>query len=109
VFGCHLWTGALDRDGYPIQWHGKTPKRAHRRAWEDEKGALPPGAELEHACRRRRCVRVTHLEQVTRSENERLKSWKARARRTTCSRGHSLWDALVTPEGGRVCRTCNRD
>ena len=111
IFGCELATGRLDPDGYA--YHGRS--RAHIVAWlaaHGEIGVDEHGRklELDHLCRRRNCVALHHLEPVTRAENERRKSWRYRARRTTCPRGHELSStAIITPEGGRVCRTCNRD
>jgi len=106
VFGCELATGRRDKDGYAF--HGRT--RAHIVAWEAEHGAIEGDMELDHLCRRRACVALHHLELVTRRENELRKSWRHRARRALCPRGHALADhGVVTPEGGRVCRQCNRD
>lgn len=105
IFGCHLAQGRVDREGYCF--HGKT--RAHIAAWEMHNGPVSDGKEIEHSCRRRNCCRVIHLELVTRSENEKLKSWRNRAKRTHCKNGHEMSiNAMVTPEGGRVCRTCSR-
>lgn len=100
VFGCHLWSGRVDRDGY-----GRTSawKLAHHAA----AGPPPSGYEWDHLCRRRSCVNPLHLQAVDRSENERRKSFRYRQRRiSACPAGHSLVDAMVTPEGGRVCREC---
>ena len=106
TFGCHLATGRRDRDGYAF--HGST--RAHIVAWTRLHGVVPDGLVLDHLCRRRHCCAPHHLEPVTQSENERRKQWKHRARRTTCPKGHPLSsNGIVTPEGGRVCRQCNRD
>lgn len=106
VFGCLLATGRRDKDGYAF--HGRT--RAHIAAWTPSHGPVPKGFELDHLCRRRHCKALHHLELVTRRENELRKSWRYRARRTLCPRGHNLTKtAIVTPEGGRVCRTCNRE
>jgi hypothetical protein len=105
IFGCELATGRLDREGYAF--HGKT--RAHIAAWEAANGPRPEGMEIDHMCRRRNCKALHHLELVTRSENERRKSFKHRIKRTHCPRGHSLaTNRAVTPEGGIVCRECNR-
>ncbi len=105
IFGCELATGRLDREGYAF--HGKT--RAHIHAWVSVNGPIAEGMEVEHGCRRRNCCRVVHLELVTRSENEKLKSWRYRAKRKTCKNGHDMSiNAMITPEGGRVCRTCSR-
>lgn len=106
IFGCELWTGKLDRDGYGF--HGRS--RAHLVAWEREHGPVPAGMEIEHICRRRNCVALAHLELVTRSVNELRKSWRFRARITHCKAGHELSiTAMVTPEGGRICRTCSKE
>lgn len=107
VFGCRLWRGKVDRHGYPVIWRGKRPSAAHRVMYEAELGAIAPGLELDHECRRPLCVATHHLRPVTRSENEKLKSWRYRLLRTHCKNGHEMKLAIVTPEGGRVCRTCN--
>lgn len=105
IFGCDLATGRLDKDGYAF--HGKT--RAHIHAWVTAKGPIPEGMEVDHLCRRRRCVSLLHLELVSRAENEKRKRWGYRARRRTCPYGHDMTVAkIVTPEGGVVCRTCIR-
>ena len=44
-----------------------------------------------------------------RAENLLRKSWKYVAKRTKCPQGHSMQFALVTPEGGRLCRSCTRE
>lgn len=102
VFGCLLWTGRVD--GYGYGYHGRS--RAHVVAWEREHGARPAGRELDHLCRRPSCCEPLHLELVTRDENERRKAWAWRMRATTCPRGHSMTGAAITPERGRLCRTC---
>jgi len=105
VFGCELATGRLDKDGYA--YHGSS--RAHIVAYERIHGAVPEGLVLDHLCRRRNCAAVHHLEAVDQSENEKRKLWRYRARRGACPQGHPLaTNGVVTPEGGRVCRTCNR-
>lgn len=103
-FGCELWSGKKTRDGY-----GLTGSRlAHRAAWERAIGPLLPGIVLDHLCRRRSCIALHHLEPVKQSENERRKMWKNRLR-THCRDGHDLAiHSVITPEGGRVCRECNR-
>jgi HNH endonuclease len=112
VFGCELAQGRSDKEGYCF-W-GKT--RAHIAAWERVHGQITQAdeqgnrLELDHMCRRRNCCALHHLELVTRSENEKRKSWKYRAKRTTCPKGHDMnLNAATTPEGGRVCRQCNRE
>lgn len=116
VFGCHLWTGKVDkRDGRALIWRGKHPYAAAIAVYELEVGPVPVDSDgnklpIDHLCRRPPCVAPHHFEPVTKDENEKRKSWRYRARRTRCPRGHDLkLLAIVTPEGGRVCRQCNRD
>lgn len=106
IFGCQLATGRLDKDGYAF-W-GKT--RAHIHAWQSVNGPVPDNMVLDHACNRRHCCAVHHLEPVTQSENLKRRSWRYRAKLKTCPRGHDLFrNGVVTPWKGRVCRMCNRE
>ena len=105
IFYCHLWEGPLDADGY-----GRIGRDlAHRVIWTELRGPIPPGMELDHACRVRACQNVMHLELVTRSENSKRKSWRHRVRRKACPQGHDLkLHGMVTRFGGIVCRRCGR-
>lgn len=105
IFGCLVWQGKLDRDGYGRDDSGAL---AHRVSYEKAKGPIPEGLTLEHRCRRRSCILVAHLEPMTRSANEYRKSWASRVRHKFCDEGHDDVNAMVTPEGGRVCRTCSK-
>lgn len=109
VFGCSLWTGRKDRDGYGFHGTG----RAHIVAYERAYGPRPLDSAgkplpIDHACRRRACVEPLHLEAVTQSENELRKNYRYRCALKKCPRGHSMEMALMTPEMGRLCRTCHR-
>lgn len=110
TFACWLWRGKMSNDGYPIIWRGKRPTGAHREVYTRELGAIADGLVLDHLCRRPLCVAPHHLEPVTRSENELRKSFRYRSRRARCKRGHDLRiTGAITPEGGKVCRDCNRE
>lgn len=103
IFGCELVLHPVDKDGYGLVGR----QRTHIKAWVDANGPVPDGKVLDHACRRRNCRALIHLEPVTQSENELRKSWKYRARIARCPSGHDLsTHGMVTPEGGRVCRAC---
>lgn len=81
--------------------------RAHRLSYLFAHGALDPSLELDHLCRNRRCVRPSHLEQVTARVN-RLRGvgpTAINAKKVECYRGHSLDDAYII-QGNRRCRTC---
>jgi hypothetical protein len=104
-FGCELWLGELSKDGYGLL----DRRMAHRVRWEKDVGPIPADKVLDHLCRRRRCVAIHHLELVSPSDNERRKLWRHRLR-PYCRVGHDLrLMAIVTPEGGRICRACNRE
>jgi hypothetical protein len=107
TFGCWLWVGYIDRDGYGTLWRGKSPTQAHRAVYRELIGEIADGMRLDHLCRRRNCVRPDHLEPVTESENQRRRTWRARVRQPRCRAGHDLRvHVMVTPEGGRLCRLC---
>lgn len=85
---CLLWDGSLNHAGYARDFEGFV----HRRMWEDANGPIPPGMEVDHLCRVRRCVNPAHLELVTHHENVRRGSI-ARAR-----------EAQADPSGLRALR-----
>lgn len=105
IFGCHLFTGRLDKDGYGLMPNGK---RAHRVAWERENGKAQDGLVLDHLCKERACCNVRHLELVTQQENLRRRKWGAK--RDLCPFGHKLDAAntIVTRRGGKLCRRCEQ-
>ena len=110
-FGCWVWSSHLDkRTGYALIWRGKSPAKAIKIVYEQEIGPVPDGMDLDHSCRERPCVAPHHLEPVKPSENMRRKSWRYRTLIKQCKNGHDMKiNAIVTPNGGRVCRTCNQE
>lgn len=44
---------------------------AHRWVWEQTKGLIPQGMQLDHLCRQPSCVNPDHMEVVTNAENAR--------------------------------------
>lgn len=83
LFGCWIWTGAINENGYGIMNFGGN-KYVHRLMYEYWTGEpIPPGHEVDHVrergCVRRDCVNPSHLECVTKAENVR----RAKARSLT--------------------------
>jgi len=77
---CWLRTAGLTGPrGYSQFWLGRIGGRdgpnhsvsAARWVYEQEHGPIPMGLEPDHRCRTRLCVRLDHLELVTRAENQR--------------------------------------
>lgn len=109
IFGCDLWLGRVDEDGYPVRWDGGRPVRVHREVFEARHGPIPSGMEVDHLCRRRNCLRGVHHQLVTRAVNEQRKAFRHRMRHTKCPRGHEYpLNRMMTPEGGAICRRCSR-
>lgn len=111
---CWLWTGARGRAGYGHFWStaARQMTTAHRFAYELLVGPIPPGLQIDHLCRNRRCVRPDHLEPVTTRENtfrSPLTQASINAAKTHCKHGHPFDGAnLYYAQGYRACRVCHR-
>lgn len=70
---CWTWMASLSRLGYGIFSTGGRGRSGPAHAWSYEHfvGPIGPGLEIDHLCRNRACVRPSHLEAVTHSENMR--------------------------------------
>ena len=67
---CWEWLAAKTEKGYGV--FTKTPRtyiRAHRMAWELERGPIPEGMTIDHLCYNEGCVNVDHMEVVSLQEN----------------------------------------
>jgi hypothetical protein len=113
---CWLWTGEITKYGYGVFCIKTKPRRhkrnAHRWIYEQLKGKVPEGFELDHLCRTRNCVRLNHLEVVTSRENT-LRGFgptAINARKTHCLRGHELSGNNIHTNPNkktyRYCRAC---
>lgn len=109
---CKPWVGQISPEGYGRLTGTGHHRYAHRAAWEQANGPIPAGMQIDHLCRNRRCVEVTHLEAVTQAENlRRGTGFSGRnARKTHCVRGHEFTpeNTMVRPNGYRCCRACYR-
>jgi hypothetical protein len=111
--GCWLWTDEPAANGYGYLGVGGRAGRkiqAHRLAYELYIGPIPPGLDIDHLCRNRRCVNPWHLEAVDRRTNL-LRGDTVTARHaaaTRCPQGHPYDDRNTRVyRGKRQCRTCH--
>lgn len=72
---CHIWTGPDSGNGrgggYPRMHLDGQTVAVHLVAWTNEHGFIPGKKQLDHKCRRRRCVNHEHLELVTHKQNQK--------------------------------------
>ena len=122
---CWLWT-ATTRGGFGafnLPATEARPRRridAHRFAYEQHVGPVPPGHELGHLCHaaevercdggpecpHRACVNPAHLVPVSQATAPRGIAAR-HAAQTTCPQGHPY--DHVTRQGRRRCRRCMRE
>lgn len=72
--GCLLWTGPDSGKtgrgkGYPRMNIDGGTVAVHIAWWVNENGIIPPRKQLDHNCRKRRCISCTEM--VTHKENQR--------------------------------------
>jgi hypothetical protein len=88
--GCWLWFGCSVRRGYgTINVHGKA-ERAHRFAYEQFVGPIPPGLQVLHRCDVTCCVNPEHLFLGTFADNMRDRNKKGRQARDVRNGGAKL-------------------
>lgn len=107
---CHVFTRHKNNKGYGTTSHNGKLVYVHRYAWEQAKGPIPDGLQIDHRCRNRACCNVAHLRLVTPRINtieNSLSPAALHAKTTHCPRGHEYTaDNTYTSTGTRVCRTC---
>lgn len=116
--GCWHWLGTINHSGYGYISVNGVLHMAHRVAYEQAVGPIPPGLVLDHvchdpascvggkACLHRRCVNPDHLNLTTRGENTRR---GGNTVKTHCKRGHEYTPENTYRHGNaRYCRECNR-
>lgn len=123
-FPCKLWSGYCDVDGYgrTAQPSISGSRLAHRVAWEEAHGPIPPETPFVlHHCDTPACYELEHLWLGTPADNMADKVSKGRHRhadnqlKTHCVNGHEFSDENTYirpwPNGrtSRVCRACKRD
>lgn len=128
--GCLLWTGLVDRSGYPRTTYRKKPVTVHELVWYLTYGDWSTREQpVDHVCHNealqartclggptcahRRCVEVSHLRRTTKAENtDAGMIGQRRYLRVACENcGSELTDDDRDHEASRrmgFCRSCRR-
>ena len=113
--GCWEWQGVTTSFGYGRMGLNKKHVLVHRFAYEQYKGCIPQGFQIDHLCRNPKCVNPMHLEAVTASENvlrstAPLVSAQRNLSKTHCPHGHPYSvENTHHYHGQRFCKQCWRD
>lgn len=110
VTGCHVSNYSVASHGYAqIGWVGDdgilTGTTAHRAAWTAFNGQIPEGVTIDHLCKNRRCVNITHLRALSNFENARRtfgRDWPL----GQCRHGHPNSRLTRIPSGKIICQDC---
>lgn len=62
---CWLWLGALNKKGYGHITRQSRHLQTHRLMWEQLRGPIPTGMQIDHLCKVRACCNPDHLEPVS--------------------------------------------
>jgi len=130
--GCWHWTGMISTIGYGYASVNRSPKLAHRLAYEQHHGITleprghPDHRQVDHLCHNRskscpggpeclhrRCVNPAHLALVTAAENTEASARTPahqNRHKTHCKNGHEFTPENTRirnrPGGGRQCKRC---
>ena len=108
---CWNWIGSNNGAGYgEIRIKGKKVY-AHRWSYEDVKGKIPKGYQIDHLCKNPSCVKPEHLEAVTPKVNvNRGNTSKPHLIKEFCINGHSYakYEYKRKDGKGRNCAECVR-
>lgn len=110
---CWLWIGSENGRGYGEIRFGKKKVYAHRWSYENAKGPIPDGYQIDHLCRVPACIRPAHLEAVPPKINVQrglAAQPKPHLMKEYCSNGHKYSENTYRRKDGkgRNCEECVR-
>lgn len=80
---------------------------AHRLAYVEAKGEIPPGYDIDHLCRHRWCVKPSHLEAVPHQVNLK-RGWNQNRKKKVCPKCAGPFQVRVIRTTGKVQRSCQQ-
>lgn len=92
VTPCWTWQLRKGGTGYGHITVKSNDHLAHRWYYEQAKGPIPDGLQLDHLCRNRDCVNPDHMEPVTPLENTR----RSRSMKLTLEQAQEIQRLLAT-------------
>jgi HNH endonuclease len=103
---CRVWKGHINPSGYGL-FRGKL---AHRQALIADGRILSTGEVVDHKCGVKSCIRLSHLEVVSQSENAR-RACISRPLKSHCKWGHPLVSDNFRDGDGRSrrCKQCAKE
>lgn len=111
---CVIWEGRVGTHGYGLSGRSL----AHRDAYIEAYGPIPPGFHVHHLCEIKLCVNVDHLAAVRAGAHSTLHGTpdgfarliSERMSTTHCPQGHEYTpDNTKVKRGRRHCRSCARE
>jgi hypothetical protein len=104
--GCWVWRGCTNPDGYGLITFEGRQTTVHRVSYILHVGDIPPGKELDHICKNRRCLNPAHLEAVVHREN--VMRGGSAIRSEFCKKGHRF-DGYDKKRNRQYCKTCKNE
>lgn len=81
ITGCWNWNGAVSNNGYAQTVRHRKKVGAHRVAFMERFGEIPPRFHVHHQCENRKCVNPEHMEAISPSDHAKLTNERTRERR----------------------------
>ena len=105
---CWVWTGSKNPDGYGKFNFQGSPRYAHRVSYKFAFGDISQGAEIDHKCLNRSCVKPAHLRIATpKQNNENLagaqSNSKSGVRGVSWHSKRSMWVVQVGHNRRNIC------